>query len=125
MTLLSDIQELTEKANRYENLKGRYVDHSAKLKAIIGQLQTLLSEIEPGSILTNHRKTGFNYSEEIGILYNLMRGGTRINKNFLEKTYPDLDPKSHNYILNTLQKKHKVLKARKGNMVELYLLKEE
>jgi len=127
--IMKELSELQKKAVKYDNLKGKYVEHGEKLRQAITILTELAKEIDPVAYIgTNQRqRSGINFQEYVREFYEKMLGGVHISSNLISQTYPELDAKQVAYIMKSISDKggNKILKRRDGRTVFYYVLREQ
>lgn len=123
---MKELSELQKKANKYDNLKARYVEHANKLKEAIKMLQELAQEIDPMISLGGVERSGVNYQELAAETYQKMLNGVQVSSELLEKTYPHLSKKNILYLMKAIKEKYakKIMKRKDGVKVFLYVQKE-
>lgn len=121
--IMKSIEELSEKANKYENMRQRYVEHARKIKEAVDILNDVMKEIDP--FMTVHTRTGcnINYSEMIAELKDKMINGTVIDAELINNTY-NLGERKSWYLLRKLSTEKNVIKRNAGKKIELVANKE-
>jgi len=128
-TLIEQLTELSEKANRYDNQRGRYVDYAKRLKAVIVELAALAKELDPYVSLNSRgrpskrRNTGKRGRlKQIMIeVYDKMLKGAEMSSDVLNKAY-GLDGRQSHYVLSKIKASHKgVHKRTSGRNVIYYV----
>lgn len=125
MTIIKEIQEISDKAVKYDNLKNRYIEAVKKIE----EAQQLLSEsiymLDAAKSIKRNRSERINHDEKLDEQYNKMKMGLYISTKFLEKDYPELDKRK---ILTLYMKIKSALnvsmRRRDDNIRELYIQKE-
>jgi hypothetical protein len=122
-SLFGKVKELQKKANMYDNVRGRYVEHAKKIKQVVEILAGVMKELDPVIGMKESSKSGINYKEVIAELFGKIKAGASINSTLIEATY-DTTPAQALYIHNKLGKIKGVERRRDGKKVFLYITKE-
>jgi len=127
--VIKQIEELSDKATKYEHMKNRYIEIAKKIKDGIEILNDVVREIDPlvntKGFVSGRRAHKGAHDERLAEQYKKMEMGFSISINSLRKDYPDASDKNINYILyNKLSKAPKVLHRRNNGMTEYYIQKE-
>jgi enoyl-[acyl-carrier-protein] reductase (NADH) len=117
-----ELKRIQEKANKYENVKQRYVEFGDKLKKIIDALTEIRTEISPIiKGIGNSNKRG-SHGEIMNELYEKMLSGTEVSTALIQASY-GLDKRLTMYIYCKLSAMKNVLKRRDGKKRYLYIQK--
>lgn len=126
MSLIKELEELQVKANKYDNLAGRYVEHAEELGKIIEALIELKSKIDP--VAGNSSDKSYIgrgvIMEAINDLHRILLSGTEVTRELVEKSYPEFSIAQHHYIMQVLKNRNGVLQRKEGHKSILYVQKE-
>ena len=123
MEVMKEIEILSKKAVKYDNMKERYIEYAKKLKILRDELTKIINDIDPFLEVSKERTNFIPYLEE---LYNDMRSGKYVDVDYIQSKYSEFN-RNHNkcnYIMNTLQNYNDVEKRRNGRKIQLYIQKE-
>jgi hypothetical protein len=122
-SFLNKLNEMSDKAKKYDNMSGRYIKIAEKLDSLIMGLQALRSEIDPYTSMSE--KSRLTYKEKCEELRKIIFSGTQVDLDFIMKTYPDI-PKIKVYnLMTTLLKDKRLEKVKRGGHVWIISRKEE
>jgi hypothetical protein len=124
--VLKQIEELSEKAVKYDHLKTRYIQVAEKLRQASALVDEAIKELDPASTLkTRTRTTGrAEILEKIEEQYKKMEMGFQITIQSIQKDCPNLDEKTVQYMFyQKLSVAPKVMKRREGRVTTLYIQK--
>jgi len=125
--VLKQIEELTEKAARYEHMKERYLAVANKLRQGLDLIEESIKELDPASaVKTRTRDSGrtAELTEKTAEQYKKMEVGFLITMDSLRKDYPELEENSiKNIFYIKLSNAPKVMKRREGRVTTLYIQK--
>jgi len=124
--LLKQVEELSEKAVKYDNLKERYLNVANKLREAAHQIEEAIKELDPASTVRTRTRTAVNGSvlEKIEEQYKKLQMGFQVTISSIRKDYPELDDKTVNYMFyNKLSNAPKVMKRKEGRSTTLYIQK--
>ena len=125
MNLGKAFAEMQKKAIKYDNMRGRYLEHATKLKEIVKELNCVIKELDPYASVGEKRFSGIDFDKIIAELYDKALHGTEIGCEMVEKAYPELTEKKSNYVMTRLQKEHpKLMKRKEGRFIYLYVQKD-
>lgn len=119
--LMSQIKELKKKANMYENVRGRYVEHAKKMQQAISILTDVMKEMDP--VITMRERSGLNYKEILGELFDKLKRGASIGTDLIQNAY-DLNKNQTMHVYMMLSKMRGVEKRKQGKKAFLYIQKE-
>ena len=124
--IMKELAEIQKKANKYDNIKARYVEHAEQLKKAIKLLQDLAQDIDPMVNLGSVERTGVNYQVLAAEVFEKMLSGLEVSSDLLAKTYPHLSTKNVLYLMKSIKEKYakKILKRKEGIKVFLYVQKD-
>jgi hypothetical protein len=117
------IQELEQKAVKYDNSKDRYQEWAKKLDDVIKQLQALKIDIDPISGMHEPRKNS-NMKMIAEELYNLLVHGTEISRDFIEKAYTEISFQQVAYLMKEIAQMNKVCQRKEGVRVIYFIAKD-
>jgi len=124
MDINKHIQELQDKASKYDNMRDRHKEHSMKLREAIVLLNSLMTDFNP-SITIKSKASRVNYADDFEHYYELMRHGTTITMDLIKEAHTDR-PVHQNYALFKQLQRAKGIETRKsGTKIQLYMQKEE
>ncbi len=133
MNIYKKLEELEAKATKFENMKGRYVDHAKKLREISKDLQgdlkevsdklsknleSLAQEIDP--VPTKKSKDKINYDEIVSDLLMVLRNGHHVTRDLILKNF-SLDEKKIGYLMKKLEEKDNVQSTKDGVKKRLFM----
>ena len=123
MDIENEIRELKEKALKWEHLKGRYIQIAERLREIENLIKDLIKDVEPYQAIKS-RKGKRNWQSIIEELYKAMEMGIGINKEYIEKTYPELTtPETNNLLSGKIRKMARVETAKNGRKTTYFIRK--
>lgn len=99
----SYMDELTEKANKYENMRERYDSYAEKLTKIRDEIDKIIAEIRPYLSVSKVPRKNNNYEDIVKEIVEKMQSGLSINCSFLETTYGITEASAH-YLINKIRK---------------------
>lgn len=120
--ILTKVKELEKKADKYEYMKGRYMNYANQLREIKGMIEELIKEIDPvGAIKV--RASYRSIKPMIEEFAELIQKGTELKSGLIEKAYSDLNKKQVYQIMNKLRTMPfvAVRKTGRGREIVLYL----
>jgi len=128
-TIIEQLTELSEKATRYDNQRGRYVEYAKRLKAVALELIAVAKELDPylnvngkGRPKTKRKKSA-KLKAIVPEVYGKMLQGAEMTSAILEKAY-GIDARQSHYVLSKIKKQHKgVFKRTEGRNVTYYVQK--
>jgi len=115
-----ELKRIQEKANKYENVKQRYVEFGNKLQKAIDILTEIRSEISPIITLSEQHRRG-RHTEVINEFYEKMLVGTEITTAMISAI--GIEKRDILYIYSKLSKMKNVLTRRDGKKRFLYIQK--
>ena len=124
--VLKQIEELSEKAVKYDHMKTRYAQVAEKLRQAGNIINEALKELDPASTLKTRIRTTIkgDILEKIEEQYKKMEMGMTVSLVSLHKDYPDLEEKTLQYIFyQKIGIAPKVMKRREGRITTLYIQK--
>jgi len=124
--VLKQIEELSEKAVKYDNLRTRYLSVATKLRNAASLIEEAIKELDPASTVKTRTRTATSGStlEKIEEQYKKMEMGFQVSLETLHKDYPELDDKVLNYMFyNKLSHAPKIMKRKEGRSTTLYIQK--
>lgn len=126
--ILKQIEELSEKAVKYEHLKGRYTSVANKLREASNIIEEAIKQLDPASTIKTRTSTGRasrgEVVEKLEEQYKKLEMGLTVSLESLHKDYPDMEEKSIAYIFyNKLSNAPKVMKRKENRTTILYIQK--
>jgi hypothetical protein len=123
--VLKQIEELSDKAVKYDNIKQRYLSVATKLKNVAIMIEEAIKELDPvSSVKTRTRTSSSGSLEKIEEQYKKMEMGFQVSLESLHKDYPELEEKVISYIFyNKLSHAPKIMKRKEGRSTTLYIQK--
>jgi len=133
---MKEVKTITQERDRLKSVVDGYVNHAQELIKMADDidekartkskaLRLMAKEIDPylgvKSGLTSTVRTGPKPSELIVEFFNLIKGGTQVNRDFMHKAYPELTKNNTLYILTRLATMPGVQKRKDGINVWLYM----
>lgn len=124
MNINKEIEELQIKATKYDNLKGRYVEHATELDRIIKDLQKLRADIDPVLNLYIGSKNNITLKDKRIEMLSMMYKGTEVTRDLILRTFPTLTTIQASQMMIALQKEKRVMKRKEGVKVILFVQKD-
>jgi hypothetical protein len=121
-SLIQQISELKEKAQRYDNVKRREDDAVKKLNMAAELLTEVITMLNPTFTSTAHGPR-LKYTEQLDEQYKKLQVGMEITTNSLHKDYPELDDRQVLALYMRIRKAPDVMVRRNGRERFLYLTK--
>lgn len=119
--ILELVQQLKEKANRYDNMRERYEDYGKKINQAIEILNEVLEEVNPFLKEKARRKETAHYTELMEELYKKMQSGEEISNALLSNSYNVQNP---SYVLAKMMTMPNVITRKEQGRIILYMQKE-
>jgi hypothetical protein len=123
--LVGQMNDVVNENKRLNNLKEKYIEHAATIKKISENLQEIKKQLDQLSILIDpvqSIKVKSPYRKMKPIIqecFELMRNGSQINREFLEKTYA-FDPFQSYRIIGKLRRLNNIHVAKDGVEIRLF-----
>jgi len=123
--IIEQIQELKDKANRYENAKERYQEYRLKIKQTMEILDGVLTEINPfiNSGSSKGKRKRNSKADLLMKLYDIMKTGTEITRDHIQTDWGASYNES-GYIMTKLKSLNGVIQRKDGKSSVLYIQKE-
>lgn len=118
MAILKKIEKLVDDGRKFEQMRGRYAEYSAKIRQANAVLKEVADELDPKTITkgrTKERSEG--YAAALYELNGKMNEGTLITTNLIAATYPNLNQYS---LWQRLKKGEKVCLGTTNNGKHLF-----
>jgi DNA integrity scanning protein DisA with diadenylate cyclase activity len=123
-SLLAKIEELSEKAAKYDNMRERYKSYADKLLEAEKLIKEVIGELDPVAVVRRKEASGINYPEIAAEIYEKMQTGLEVSVDLITRTYPFDEQKAH-YIMNYLRKHHKEIESRRERTQLIIYLRRE
>ena len=120
--LLDSVKEMSVKAKRYDDVKGRNIGYAAKLKEIISLLNALAQEIDPAVYIgqTTYKKT--SRGEMLAIVNDMvskMHSGALFNVNTVATLFNVPDAKAR-YLMHKALARSYITSRKDGKRLIIY-----
>ena len=117
---LKELEQMREDAIKFRNMKGRYLDYANRLREAVKSLNALIDEMDP--VFKKKRLVAQigKYDEAMQDFLAVMRSGTHVGIEEIEKVYPALN----RFTLFTRLRKTPGIEQRKdGRHTKLFMKK--
>jgi len=125
--VLKQIEELTDKATKYDHLKTRYTQVAERLREGLNIIEEAIKELDPAGAIKTRTRTNTKRGdviEKIEEQYKKMEMGLPVTLVSIHKDYPEMDDKTVQYMFYMkLSVAPKVMKRREGRVTTLYIQK--
>jgi hypothetical protein len=111
--VMEKVKELSDKAAKWDNMKGKYKSYAEKLVQARNLIQEVVAELDPISGVKVREASGINYEEIAAEIYEKMQQGLEVSISLLMNTYPQLDDSKAHYLMAYICNHHKDIDSRR------------
>lgn len=119
--MMKEIKNTVEERDKLKSVVSGYVEHANRLIKIAGEIKSIAKEIDPYLTIKSGTTNGFKPKVAIAELFEIIKGGTQVDRNFIKSSYPELNDGQVGNILSQLQLMAGVKKRKEGIKVWLYM----